>query len=45
MMLQQEVRIVSRDMPSKVVISSLLLLNSWAVVVEKLFSWDEDKNG
>ena len=45
MTFQQEVTILSHDMPTKVVISPLLPLNGCATVVEKVFSWDEDKNG
>ena len=37
--------ILSRDAPSKVDISSLLSLNGCAIAVEKVFSWDEDRNG
>ena len=39
MTFQQEVTIMSRDTPSKVVISPLLLLNGLAIVVEK-FSFE-----
>ena len=37
--------ILSHDTLSKAVISPLLSLNSCAVVIEKVLSWDEDKNG
>ena len=43
MAFQQEVTILSRDMPTKAASSTLLPLNSCATVVEKVFSWDEDK--
>ena len=41
LMFQQEVTILSRDTPSKAVISPLLPLNSFAVAVEKGFLRDE----
>ena len=37
--------ILSRDTPTEAVISPLLPLNGCAKFVEKVFSWDEDKNG
>ena len=36
---------MSRDTPSKMNISPLLSLNGCAVAVEKVSSWDEDRNG
>ena len=45
MTFQQEVTILSRDTPTKAASSPLLPLNGCATVVEKDYSWDEDKNG
>ena len=45
MTFQQEVMILSRDMPTKAVISPLLPLNGCANFIKKVFPWDEDKNG
>ena len=41
----KEVTILSCDTPTEAVISPLLPLNGCATVAEKVFSWDEDKNG